>query len=287
MRRFLRRLAILSTLATTIFGLLIWVGLDSAVSTPIERTISVSLPVPGLQRQPIRVALLSDIHFGNRAMSASRLGGIVSQINAAQPDLIVIAGDFVNGHAFGDAEALPEGLVAPLSQLQARRGVFATLGNHDHWTGAGRVTAALEKAGVTVIENRAVRVGPLALIGIDDAYSEHHDLAKSFASAAEIGGLPIVFTHSPDLSPLLPKQVELVLAGHTHCGQVVLPGIGSLAPAFGWLVGDRHYFSARYRCGVVREGNRVTIVTAGLGSGSLPFRIGAPPDWWMVTLKAR
>ncbi|MBO9621801.1 MAG: hypothetical protein J7500_03725 [Sphingomonas sp.] len=76
--------------------------------------------------------------------------------------------------------------------------------------------------------------------------------------------------------PELPARFGLVLAGHTHCGQIVLPLVGALASA--------SRFGERYRCGIVREPGRITIVTSGLGASVLPLRYGAPPDWWMLTL---
>ena len=78
-------------------------------------------------------------------------------------------------------------------------------------------------------------------------------------------------------------DVPLVLAGHTHCGQVVFPLIGPLlsrSPREHW----RRLYNPRYRCGLVRDPGRVVIVTAGVGSGTTPIRLGAPPDWWLVAI---
>ena len=89
-----------------------------------------------------------------------------------------------------------------------------------------------------------------------------------------------VLTHSPDVAPDLPSSLPLVLAGHIHCGQVVLPWIGPLimrAPKDHW----RQLYNPRYRCGIVRDGARTTIVTADAGSGTSPIRLGAMPDWWL------
>lgn len=268
------------------FALLIATGLAEAMAAPTERTAEVVLP--GLDRAapPYRIALLSDIHFGNRTMQPARLARIVSAVNAVQPDLIVIAGDFVNGHDRRSTTELHE-MIAPLSALKARDGVIATLGNHDHWTDPGAVSAALADSGIAVLSNTAVRRGPLAIVALDDGYSGQADIAPALAAARELGGVPVAVTHSPDIAPELPLAIGLVLAGHTHCGQIVLPLIGSLAPLFGKLVGDRHYFNPRYRCGVVRDPGRVVVVTAGLGSGSIPLRINAPPDWWLVTIRPR
>jgi uncharacterized protein len=281
-RRFAAWLLLAGVLA---LGCAVAFGLGEAVAQPIMREAALQLTGLSVDQAPYRVALLSDIHFGNRAMRRERLDAIVSQVNAARPDLIVIVGDFVNGHG-GRIETRTADLVAPLAGLKADDGVIATLGNHEHWTDPEAVRAALGRAGITVLSNQAVRRGPLQIVGLDDGYSRHADFAAAQQSAAGLGGVPVVITHSPDLSLSLPPEVGLVLAGHTHCGQVVVPLIGSLAPIFGKLVGDRHYFNVRYQCGLVRDAGRTTIVTAGLGSGSIPLRIGAPPDWWLVTLRA-
>lgn len=265
---------------------LVWTGLREAVSDPIRRETAITLPGMPDGAVPYRIALLSDIHIGNRAMQPERLERIVGQINAARPDLVVIVGDFVNGHA-GKLDSDPRQLTGPLSRLRARDGVVATLGNHEYWTDPDAVRRALEAAGVQVLANQPLQRGPVMLLGLDDRYTHRADIPATLAQVPQASNLPLVaINHSPDLAPQLPAGVTLLLAGHTHCGQAVLPGIGALAPLFGKLVGDRHYYLARYECGIVREGPRTTIVTGGLGSGSIPMRIGAPPDWWLVSLTA-
>jgi uncharacterized protein len=265
---------------------LIWVGLTEAVGNPVRREARLTLTGLPARTPPYRIALLSDIHFGNRAMPRERLEAIVTEVNAAKPDLVVIVGDFVNGHN-GKPETDLRELALPLSHLRARDGVVATLGNHDHWTDPHAVQEALESAGVDVLNNQPIQLGPLMVVGLDDSYSGHADVNAALAAVPTQSSAPImVVTHSPDISSSLPAEIQLVLAGHTHCGQVVIPGIGSLAPVFGKLVGDRHYFNPHYLCGLVQDGRRTTLVTAGLGSGFIPIRIGAPSDWWLVTLNS-
>ena len=95
--------------------------------------------------------------------------------------------------------------------------------------------------------------------------------------------MPVLLTHSPSIVTGLPAGFPLVLAGHTHCGQVVLPWVGPLlnhSPRAQW----RRLYDPRYRCGLDRDRGRLTIVTAGVGSGTMPVRLGAVPDWWLVTL---
>ena len=98
-------------------------------------------------------------------------------------------------------------------------------GNHDHWTSPARVRAVLERAGVTVLVNGAVRRGPLAVGGVDDVVTHHADLPATRAATVGAGGARLLVSHSPDVSPR--AKAELVLAGHTHCGQIVLPFYGS------------------------------------------------------------
>jgi hypothetical protein len=94
-----------------------------------------------------------------------------------------------------------------------------------------------------------------------------------------LGPAQVLLSHSPDPFPGLPRPVGLMLAGHTHCGQVRFPLIG--APVTNSRYGDR------YACGLVREHGKVLIVTAGLGTSVLPFRFGARPDIWLITVRAQ
>jgi predicted MPP superfamily phosphohydrolase len=258
-------------------------GVLEALADPVVRKTAVELPDWPAGAAPIRVALVSDIHIGNIAMDTARLDRIVGQIEATKPDLIVLAGDFVVGHNASGIEARAALLTAPLTRLKAPLGTVAVLGNHEYWTDAGRVGRALKAAGVTVLDNEASRWGPILLVGVSDTFSGHDDIAKALAHAKAIGGPAVVLSHSPDVVPGLPPAVHLLLAGHTHCGQVVLPLIGAL-PALSPLARGRRVYDQRYRCGMIHDPGRTVIVTGGVGSGTLPMRIGAPPDFWLVTL---
>jgi uncharacterized protein len=280
-KRSARRLLALGGALAVLSGLLVAVGLREAIAKPETRRLDVVLPGWPTDYRSLTVALLSDIHLGNRAMDARRLNSIVDDVNGAGPDLVLIAGDFVVGHDRQGAAKRAEGLQKPLSRLRAPMGVIAVLGNHDHWTAPGAVRSALARAGVIVLTNRAIRRGPLAIIGVDDAFSHHEDVTAAISSWKQVGGIPILFTHSPDLVHDLGRDIPLVMAGHTHCGQVVLPWIGpplTRSPRQHW----RPLYDPRYRCGVVRDAIRTVVVTAGLGSGTSPVRLGAPPDWWLI-----
>ena len=243
---------------------------------PLVRTATIRLPRWPPGAKPVRAILISDIHIGSSAMGRARLGRIVGLIDAARPDIVLIAGDMIFGHDPHAAARWGNDLSAGLAALHPPLGVVAVPGNHDHDTGIGDVRRALERSGVTVLANQAIRRGPLAIGGVDDDFSRHADVAGMVAAMRTTGGAPVILTHSPDVAPDLPADMPLVLAGHTHCGQVVPPFWGPIA--------EVSRYGARYRCGIRREGRRAVVTTAGLGTSGVPFRLGAPPDLWLLTL---
>ena len=250
------------------------VGYHNARATPIVRRVTIGLPRWPTGAAPIRVALISDIHMESAAMDAGRLQRIVAQVNRLHPDLIVLGGDFIE--ARGEAEAVKAvPLLEPaLRALKAPLGVVAVLGNHDHWTDPVMVQAMLRRDGITILDNDAIVAGPLALGGVDDPSTEHARLKPTLKAMRRLPGARVLIAHSPDIAPHLGHDGALLLAGHTHCGQVVLPIIGPPID-----VAD-----PRYRCGLVRDPGRIVIVTAGVGTSNLPIRFGAPPDLWLITL---
>lgn len=242
---------------------------------PVVRRAAIALPDWPAGAAPVRAVLLSDVHIGTAAMDAARLDRIVGQVNALRPDIVLIAGDFIYGHAPDSASRLGEAMVAPLSRLRAPLGVVAALGNHDHWTGPAAVRDQLRRAGAIVVaDNAAIARGPLALGLVGDDFTGRADLPATVVAMRRLAGARVILTHSPDIAPDLPDEVSLLLAGHTHCGQVVLPLLGP--------VSEVSRFGPRYRCGVRREGGRTVVVTAGLGTSGGPFRLGAPPDLWLL-----
>lgn len=256
-------------LVLTAMAVAMW-SFTSARGDPVVRQMAVKLPRWPAGAAPVRVLLWSDLHLGNAATGPDRLARLVEQANALRPDLVVLAGDYIAGQERQDAEAAP-GLAA-LRRLDAP--VVAVMGNHEYWTDAPRIRRVLERAGVTALANAAVRRGPLVIGGIDDLVNRREDVAATAAAMRRLGGAPLIVSHSPDLAPTLPSDMPLLVAGHTHCGQIVLPFWGPPVEVS----------APRYRCGMVREGGRLVVVTAGTGTSVLPFRFGAPPDWWLLTL---
>jgi uncharacterized protein len=223
---------------------------------------------------PLRLLLLSDIHVAGPDMPPERLARIVEQANALRPDVVLIAGDFVSEKRTATRFYSAESAIAPLAALKAPFGKIAVPGNHDHWFGVAAIRLELERAGFTVLANAAVRAGPLAIGGIDDDYTGHADLLAALAAVDRLGGGRVLLSHSPDPFPDLPAGFGLMLAGHTHCGQIRYPWGGS--PATMSAYGDR------YACGVVPEKGNLLVTTAGLGTSVLPFRLFSRPEMWLI-----
>jgi len=271
-RRILRLAYILAAVALALAGWAYW----TAIADPVVRRAEVELAGWPAGQPAIRAVLISDLHVAGPDMPPSRLARIVARINALHPDLVLIAGDFVSDKRIATLHYPLADAVAPLAGLRARFGTLAVLGNHDHWRNAGEARAALAAAHVTLLDNDAVAAGPLAIGGLDDAFTGREDLAATLARMRRLPGARILLSHSPDPFPGVPADVGLMVAGHTHCGQIRLPFVGAVSTMSDY--GDR------YACGLVRENGRILIVTAGLGTSVLPLRLGAVPDLWLVTI---
>ncbi len=160
----------------------------------------------------LRVAVLADLHVGSPFNGISKLHRIVELTNRLTPDLIVIPGDLVIHRVLGGSFVTPEDTAAVLARLSAPQGVWASLGNHDWWFDARRTIAALERQKIAVLEDTAVRIqrgnAHFWLVGISDFWEGPH------------------VTHNPDVFPSVSDRFSLLIAGHTHGGQVHVPLLG-------------------------------------------------------------
>jgi uncharacterized protein len=190
----------------------------------------------------------------------------------SSPDLIWYAGDFLSR----SADRLPE-LVGLLSRVRGAAGTFAVLGNHDHWVDADRVAAALGSAGMTVLRNQSVLLPGHAnwrLTGIESFWAG----APNPALLAETGpgSRHIVLVHEPDSFDLLTHpQIALQVSGHTHGGQVRVPGVGAIhLPRWG----------RKYQAGLYARGERLLYVNRGLGTVEHHVRLNCRPEITLLTL---
>lgn len=241
----------------------------------------------------LKVGQITDIHVGP-LVSQDLIRRGVDLIMECRPDVIALTGDFVSGATKilwttygGFRPRHYEYCMAELARLKAPLGVFAVLGNHDFWSGkevAEKVAAGLRDIGVRVLRNEAVclekRGGRIYLAGVDDYWEESYDLDRSLQEIPD-GACRILLSHNPDVNEEIEfkrKRIDLVISGHTHGGQVVLPYLGTpyLPSPFG----------QKYRTGLVRDGERQTYVSSGLGVFFAPLRFNCPADVTVLTLRS-
>lgn len=258
----------------------------SAAAMPVVRRLTVDLPFPAnAPRRPVTIALLTDTHMSGPDNGSARMARIVAQINALKPDLILLGGDYM-GDAKGGATYDPYASIAPFAGLRAPLGVLAVLGNHDNHSRtnpralrAPRWRAAFAGIGIPLLIDEAVPRGPLVIGGMRDIYTGRPKADKMLGQMARIGGAPVILSHGPDGLRLLPDAESLILVGHTHCGQISFPIVGPLV-----IPSD---YGPRFACGAYQVGKRTMVVSAGVGTSRLPFRLLAPPDIWLVTVRPR
>jgi len=214
------------------------------------------------------IALLADLHH-SRCVPLALIREAATLALSARPDLVLLGGDFITGSArYADPclRAL-EGLAAP-------HGVFAVLGNHDHGGKERAVRSALARRGFRELFNAGVwlaRGGArLRLGGVGDLWRATQDLPAALGDL-RAGEGALVLTHNPDFAELMESDgVDLLLAGHTHGGQAVLPLVGAPFTPSG--------YGEKYRAGLVRGPRCRVYVTRGVGTSVLPVRIGCPPE---------
>lgn len=244
------------------------------------RLSSYDVPQSSPQLKGLHVAVITDLHAGSPFIDTAKIDKVVAMTNAARPDLILLAGDYVITNVIGGHYMPIDTVVAHLKGLHAPLGVYAVMGNHDRWDHADHIVQVFGAAGIPVLENAHVMLPPprdgIALVGLGDRYNGGPKVKKSLAG---VRGPALCFTHSPDVFPRLPPTCALTIAGHTHGGQIWLPFFGRPA------VASVSRFGQRYAIGVIREEGRTLFVSSGIGTSILPLRFGVPPEISLLTLQ--
>ena len=230
----------------------------------------------------LRVAIISDIHVGGPFIDDKKVRLIVERTNQLHPDLIVLLGDYMSGNSWHSHRVEPEVFAPVLKDLRAPLGVYSVLGNHDWWYNGQKVRRALEETGIKVLDDEVVeikgRVPSFWLAGLADFWTRPQHIQETIAKVPQ-GKTVIALTHNPDIFPNIPPSVPLLLAGHTHGGQVNLPFIGRpIEPS---------NFVQRYAAGHIFENGHHLFVTTGIGTSILPVRFRVPPEIVLLTVKAQ
>jgi predicted MPP superfamily phosphohydrolase len=222
-----------------------------------------------------RIVQVSDIHFGDQSPPALA-DAWVARVRELDADLVALTGDYItSGTTYHAATA------ETLGRLEGRHGVVAVMGNHDYFGDGDALAARMSEAGIRVLRNQGFLLhrgeGALYLAGVDDTWSRRDDLGRALAAWPR--ELPaVLLAHDPDLFDEAARAgVALVLAGHTHGGQVALPLVQRWAN-LAWLM-------SRYVAGRYRRGSATLYVNRGLGTTALPMRVAVPPELAEITLR--
>ena len=230
----------------------------------------------------LRIAVISDIHAGAPFIDAEKLQNIVATTNQTNPDLIMILGDFMVTDRVYKHPVDPETIAAALKGLHARLGVYAVLGNHDWWFDGKRVWRALDEVGIRVLENDVSQIqfngSAFWLWGLSDVTTRPQNFAGTFQRMPPNDPV-IAMTHNPDVFPGIPASIALMIAAHTHGGQVNFPLVGRP------VVQSR--YGQKYAAGHVQEGSKHLFVTTGIGTSIIPVRFRVPPEIVLLTLRSR
>jgi predicted MPP superfamily phosphohydrolase len=248
---------------------------EAQPASPIAEPVTFLVPGLDPAHDGLRVAQLSDLHFGPRT-PIETIRAAIAEANAFEPDLVLLTGDYLSSKA-SDLEAMRDGiggLTAP---------TVAVLGNHDHWVDAAGATEVLQQHGYEVLDNAwttlTVRGAPLALVGVGDLKTGHEDVARS-VSGLPPGTTPLVLAHCPGTAPRLQalERPAVAFAGHTHGGQVVLP---ILSPLIFWALKGEPWVRGRFQLGQLQ-----LYVNRGVGNAAIRIRVNSPPEVTLATLRA-
>ncbi len=217
----------------------------------------------------LRVVQLSDIHAGIY-MTRDQMRHLADRVNALQPDLFVLTGDYIT-----NSIQFFSGCIEEMARVQARYGTFATLGNHEHWNGSvGQFQPVFTRNGITLLHNSHAIVhtgqGSLAIAGIDDLRAGNPDL-KAALHGLDSSMPRLLLSHRPEIFPQAAASgVRLTLAGHYHGGQVKL-SLPSGDVSIAHLV-------TPYPVGLYTIGSSRLYVSRGIGTTFTPVRLNAPPE---------
>ena len=248
---------------------------DEASTPVVEQVV---LPIKNLHAalDGFSIAVLADFHLYPLTQKPL-IETAVAMTNDLKPDLTVMLGDYV----WHDVEAIFD-LAPILGQLNARHGVYAAIGNHDIWTDIHAIRQGMADANIPILENEGLPItdgnGTFYLAGLDDGWSGTPDLQTTLKN--DPGGVPIVtLMHEPDVADDYADnpRIALQISGHTHGGQIRVPGVG--APVL-------PYLGRKYDMGLFQVNDMWVYTNRGIGVTNEPVRINCPPEVTQIILTA-
>ena len=241
----------------------------------------------------LKIVMISDIHGGSNGVTEENIRKIVAKINEQNADVVVMLGDYVSERSDGSLRMPIETIASNLAGIKTTYGVFAVLGNHDGDYDDDRVAAALGSNGYKVLQNEVSAIEKdgqrIRIFGMKDhlklsgGWLQISADSKKYLNTTGTGDL-IVLQHSPDILPVVAGEysvssdLRLILAAHTHGGQVWLPILGRMVVPSG--------FGQKYAYGHIIDKGVDMFVTSGIGTSWLPLRFMVPPEIVVLTIRS-
>jgi uncharacterized protein len=291
MKKWLKRIGIgLLTIVLMIGGLLAYsYFIGPRQFEVVEETLSVPNWDP--QLNGFKVVAISDIHTGSNYAPIERLRHVVEKTNEQNADLVVLLGDYVSETSRGRRRDRAEGedgtdLKIPANEIadalqgfRAKYGVYAVIGNHDWYHNERKIHGEFERVGINILNNEieSISVGDkiVRLWGIEDYWKNRRVPADVFNGLPEKRNV-IAITHNPDSLLFAPSGFSIMLAGHSHGGQINFPIFGPFSP----------FNDARFMDGHAEVDGKHVYVTSGVGTSVIPLRWRVPPEIAVVTLNS-
>jgi hypothetical protein len=247
-------------------------GLRNALALSITR-VRLSFPDLPPAFEGFRILQISDFHIDGVDGLAEALEQALSEL---EPDICVFTGDY-RFEDLGDCQAVYPRMRKVVRSIRAKHGIFGILGNHD----AAEMAFALEEFGVRMLVNESAEVtragGALWLLGVDDKFEYRCDDLPAALAGVPPRAFKILLSHSPELYRQAAEEgIQLYLSGHTHAGQIRLPGIGALK--------HNAQCPRRLGFGAWRHGGMQGYTSAGVGCSGLPVRFHCPPELVWIEL---
>jgi len=239
--------------------------------------VKVSIPDLDPSFNDYRIVHISDIHLG-QWISAKRIEGVVNLVNKLKPDLVAITGDSVS---YVVNEPVLE-MLRFLKNLKPKDATVAVLGNHDHWVGAEEIRKVMDESKIIELENDVYTLkrggAMLYIAGVDSITLEKHDLDVVLRKLPS-SGPAILLAHEPDFADesAATGRFSLQLSGHSHGGQMIIPGIGTP------FRGSKF---KKYPLGEYQVGDMVQYTNRGLGTNVFWIRINCPPEITILRLQS-
>jgi predicted MPP superfamily phosphohydrolase len=255
----------------TILGTYLYVSISENLKTE-HNTVTISLSDTSVGSSSLSVAVIGDVHLPEGSKHLDAFEKLVLEIKSTQPDLVVFVGDYTSDPKAMDDMSSHRKSIINIMKLIDPVPRAVVLGNYESWSDAAEWISEFNRLGVDIMENQTSLIqtvkGNVCIRGLGDKFTNRYDYVDYPEKCENIPKFTI--THDP-AGAFNARVKGLVIAGHTHCGQISLPFIGPL-----WVPSDA---PSEAHCGLYEDSQRTVFVTSGVGTTILPLRFGAQSQW--------